>query len=159
MPDAEEIVATPEAFAACCAHLASCPVLGFDTEFVGEHAYHPELCLVQVAVPGKLYVIDPLAVGPLDPFWKLLHDPARVAVVHAGREEVRLCRVLSGSPPANLFDLQIAAGFVGLNWPMSHAGLVQHLLGQRMAKGETLTDWRRRPLTAEQMRYAFDDVR
>src|SRR4051812_24369406 len=106
MADAEEIVSTPEALAACCAHLATFPLLGFDTEFVGEDAYHPKLCLVQVAVPGRLYLIDPFEAGPLDAFWKLLHDPARVSVVHAGREEVRLCRLWSGSPPANLFDLQ-----------------------------------------------------
>jgi ribonuclease D len=89
----------------------------------------------------------------------LLHDPARVAVVHAGREEVRLCRLWSGSPPANRFDLQFAAGLVGMNYPMGHAGLVQQLLGQRLAKGETLTEWRRRPLTEDQIRYAYDDVR
>jgi ribonuclease D len=110
-------------------------------------------------VPGRLFLIDPLATGPLDDFWKLLHDPARVVVVHAGREEVRLCRLWSGQPPANLFDLQLAAGLVGLTYPMGHGGLVHELLGVRLSKGETLTEWRRRPLTPEQLRYAFDDVR
>jgi ribonuclease D len=48
---------------------------------------------------------------------------------------------------------------VGLTYPIGYAALVQDLLGQRMSKGETLTDWRRRPLSPGQVRYAFDDVR
>src|SRR5947209_14254128 len=155
----EEILTTPRELADCCEFLATQPVLGFDTEFVGEETYHPRLCLVQVAVPGRLFLIDPLATGPLDEFWKLLHDPQRVVVVHAGREEVRLCRLWSGQPPANLFDLQLAAGLVGMTYPMGHGGLVNELLKVRLSKGETLTEWRRRPLTPEQIRYAFDDVR
>ncbi|MFO0928095.1 MAG: ribonuclease D [Gemmataceae bacterium] len=155
----EEVVDTPEALAACCAALAEWPVLGFDTEFVGEETYHPRLCLVQVATPTTLYLIDPFVTGPLDAFWRLLLDPQRVVVVHAGREEVRLCRLWIGQPPANLFDLQLAAGLVGLQYPMGHGPLVGQLLSVRLAKGETLTEWRRRPLTPEQMRYAFDDVR
>src|SRR5262245_52112165 len=155
----QEIITAQDRLAEACREWADCPVIGFDTEFVGEDTYHPELCLVQVAVPGRLYLIDPYSAGPLDPFWKLLHDPARVSVVHAGREEVRLCRLLSGAPPANLFDIQIAAGLVSTGYPLGHAAVVQQLLGHRLNKGETLTEWRRRPLTPEQIRYAFDDVR
>jgi ribonuclease D len=155
----EEIVTTPEQLGACCAALASCPVIGFDTEFVGEETYHPRLCLVQVATPERLFLIDALSVGPLDGFWNLVVDPAREVVVHAGREEVRLCRLFSGRAPGNLFDLQLAAGLTGLVYPLGHGALVNQVLGERLAKGETLTEWRRRPLTPEQVRYAFDDVR
>ncbi|MFQ3593219.1 MAG: HRDC domain-containing protein [Gemmataceae bacterium] len=155
----QEIITRAERLEEACAQWAACPVIGFDTEFVGEDTYHPELCLVQVAVPGQLYLIDPYEVGSLDPFWRLLHDPCRISVVHAGREEVRLCRLLSGAPPANLFDVQLAAGLVSTSYPLGHAAVVQIYLGQRLSKGETLTEWRRRPLTPEQIRYAYDDVR
>ena len=33
------------------------------------------------------------------------------------------------------------------------------MLGVHLTKGETLTEWRERPLTPSQIRYAFDDVR
>lgn len=155
----EVIVAQPQELAACCAYLTSCPQLGLDTEFVGEQTYHPRLCLVQVATPEKLFLIDPLTAGPLDAFWDIVVDPAHLVVVHAGREEVRLCHLWAGQTPGNLFDLQIAAGFVGLAYPLSHAALVSQLLGVQMPKGETLTEWRDRPLTQRQIRYAFDDVR
>jgi ribonuclease D len=155
----EEIVTTPEQLAELCTFLADCPAIGFDTEFVGEETYHPRLCLVQVASPSQLFLVDPLSTGPLDAFWKLIVDPHRTVVVHAGREEVRLCRLWSGQAPGNLFDLQLAAGLTGLVYPLGHGALVNQVLGVRLAKGETLTEWRRRPLTPEQIRYAFDDVR
>lgn len=155
----EEMVTGPEELAACCAFLETCSHFGFDTEFIGEETYHPRLCLVQVATDDRLFVIDPLSTGPLDAFWKLVVDPSRVSVVHAGREEVRLCRLWTGNSPGNLFDLQLAAGLAGMNYPISHGNLVNQLLGVQIAKGETLTEWRARPLTPSQVRYAFDDVR
>jgi ribonuclease D len=155
----EEIVSRPEELTAFCEYLASCPQFGFDTEFVGEDTYHPRLCLVQVATAERLCLIDPLTAGPLDAFWKLIVDPARVVVVHAGREEVRLCRLWTGHSPGNLFDLQLAAGLAGLPYPLGHGTLVNQVLGVQLSKGETLTEWRDRPLTPAQVRYAFDDVR
>ena len=155
----EEIVAHPEDLTACCIELAKYPYFGFDTEFVGEDSYHPSLCLVQAATPECLYLIDPMTAGPLDAFWRLVVDPARVVVVHAGREEIRLCRLWTGCTPGNLFDLQLAAGLTGLAYPLGHGTLVHQVLGVQMTKGETLTEWRHRPLTSGQIRYAFDDVR
>ena len=155
----EQLVATPAELAACVDHLAQAPLIGFDTEFVGEDAYRPELCLIQVSTAEGLFVIDPYECGPLDAFWALFHDPARTVVVHAGREDVRMCYFQTGAAPPNVFDVQIAAGLVGLTYPIGYAGLVHDLLHQRMTKGETLTDWRQRPLTPAQVRYAYDDVR
>jgi ribonuclease D len=155
----EQIVTTPDELIACCAELARSSRIGFDTEFVGEETYHPRLCLVQVATPERLYLIDPLSVGPLDAFWQALLDPERTVIVHAGREEVRLCRLWTGRVPERLFDLQLAAGLIGLPYPLGHGALVGQLTGVHLAKGETLTEWRHRPLTPAQIRYAFDDVR
>jgi ribonuclease D len=159
MDVSEQMVNTPEELAECCSYLAGCRQLGLDTEFVGEDSYHPHLCLVQVATPERLILIDPLSAGPLDAFWKLIADPNRVTVAHAGREEVRLCHRCVGQPPGDLFDVQVAAGLIGLSYPLGHATLVSQVLGVQLAKGETRTEWRHRPLTSQQIRYAFDDVR
>ena len=113
----EQILTRPQELAACCEYLAACRQFGFDTEFVGEDTYHPRLCLVQLATAERLILIDPLTVGPLDAFWKLVVDPANQVIVHGGREEVRLCRLWGGQTPGNLFDLQLAAGLVGLAKP------------------------------------------
>lgn len=158
-PLPEQVVERPDQLPECLDHLRAAPVLGFDTEFVGEDSYRPDLCLVQVATAERLILIDPLTCGPLDGFWELLLDPGRTVVVHAGREEVRMCQFAAGWPPANVFDIQIAAALVGLPYPIGYAGVVQEVLGARAHKGETLTDWRRRPLSASQVKYAYDDVR
>lgn len=155
----ESIVADPAGLQECLAHLAGCSHIAFDTEFVGEQTYRPDLCLVQVATAERLFIIDPLSCGPLAEFWELLADPSRVAIVHAGREEMRMCHFGIGRTPAHVFDVQIAAGLVGYTYPIGYSGLVAELLGVRLSKGETLTDWRRRPLTPAQEKYAFDDVR
>jgi len=155
----EYIVTDPAGVQACCEDIAASSQVGFDTEFVGEDTYVPHLCLVQVATPNALYVLDPFDCGPLEEFWTLLADPARLVVVHAGREEVRICNGAIGRPPENLFDVQIAAGLIGLGYPLGYGPLVQSVLKKRLQKGETLTDWRRRPLSQDQLRYAFDDVR
>lgn len=158
-PLPESLIETPAAFAECLEHLHGQSLLAFDTEFVGEHTYRPELCLIQVATGERLFVVDPYRVGDLTPFWQLLTDPHRQVIVHAGREEIRMCRSGIGLSPANLIDLQPAAGLCGLVYPIGLAALVQIVLGHRVSKSETLTDWRRRPLTPSQLRYAFDDVR
>jgi ribonuclease D len=157
----ELVIADDVGLEACCAHLATSAQVGLDTEFVGEDTYHPKLCLIQVATPGTLYLIDPFAFAAdeLRPVWELLADPGRLVVLHAGREEIRLCHRSVGRPLGHPFDLQIAAGLVGMIYPIGYGILANELLGQRLAKGETLTEWRTRPLTQAQVHYAFDDVR
>ncbi len=131
----------------------------FDTEFVSEHTYRSQLCLVQVAAPGILAAIDTLQARDLEPFWRLLAEPGRTTVVHAGREELGfILHAIQGRPSA-LFDVQIAAGLVDHDYPAGYASIVRRFLNLPTNKGETRTDWRQRPLTQAQLEYALDDVR
>jgi len=155
----EHFVANESDFLKSCELIAKSSVFGFDTEFVSEESFRPELCLVQVATPEDLFVIDAIAIGSLGAFWDLVTDGKRNVIVHAGREEIRICQHLSGKAPARLFDIQVAAGLIGVGYPAGYGTLVQTFAGTRLSKQETLTDWRIRPLTADQITYAFDDVR
>jgi len=133
--------------------------VAFDTEFVSEHTYRSQLCLVQVAAPGTLAVIDTLKVRELDPFWRLLTEPGRTTVVHAGREEMGFILHAIKARPSKLFDVQVAAGLVDHDYPAGYASIVRRFLNVHTNKGETRTDWRQRPLSPAQMEYALDDVR
>ena len=142
-----------------CDELTEVPVIAFDTEFVTENTYRPELCLIQVATERGSAIIDPLAVGNVSAFWKTLATPALTTVVHAGRTDIEFCLYATGSLPSRLVDVQLASGFVGLEYPSGYSSLVYKLLGQSLSKHETRTDWRRRPLSQRQLEYAVDDVR
>jgi ribonuclease D len=131
------------------------PRYALDTEFHGERTYWPRLALVQLAWPGGIALVDPLAVDPagLEPVFA---GPGCM-VAHAAEQDLAILERLCGRGPTSLFDTQVAAGFVGFGAP-SLAVLVERLLGSRLAKGDRLTDWTRRPLRAEQRAYAAADV-
>lgn len=154
-----ELITSSAALDQFCGQIADAPAIAFDTEFVSEDTYRSELCLVQVAAAGALAVIDPLAVENLRPFWDLLTTPGRQTIVHAGREELCFCLAATGQRPSGLFDIQIAAALVGYEYPAGYGSLLYKLLGEQLHKGETRTDWRRRPLSKPQIQYALDDVR
>ena len=141
-----------------CAEISDSPIIAFDTEFVSEDCYQPQLCLIQIASGNNLAIVDSLAVGNQMPFWNLLVDGKHQTVVHAAREEFRFCRYFTSRRPSRLFDTQIGAGLVGLEFPAALSTLTNKLLGESLQKSETRTNWRKRPLTDSQLKYAISDV-
>jgi ribonuclease D len=153
------IITSPAQLASFCEELSRADRIGFDTEFVSEDTFRPELCLIQVATKDRLAVIDPYRAGDLSEFWRTLADGRHTTIVHAAREEVNFSLNDVDRPPANLFDTQLAAGFCSTEFPSSYGGIVNKFLDRTPAKGEQRTDWRRRPLTEAQIEYALEDVR
>lgn len=141
------------------AHVRQCGRFAFDTEFVSEETFEPVLCLVQLATPERLANIDPMAFRDMSPFWDVVNDPDIEVVMHAAGEDLRICKLQTGTLPKRVFDVQIAAGLVGFGYPLSLSNLAYQLVGASLFGGETRTDWRRRPLSVAQLRYAVDDVR
>ena len=126
-----------------------------DTEFHRERTYFPRLALVQLAWPGGLAIVDPVALDP-HPLARLFESPA-LAVAHAAQQDLDVLTHAVGVVPAHLFDTQVAAGFTGYGTP-SLTSLLQGELGVAPPKGDRLTDGLRRPLSATQREYAAADV-
>jgi ribonuclease D len=126
-----------------------------DTEFHRERTYYPRLALVQLAWPGGLALVDPLAVDPKA--LARLFDGSGLAVAHAAQQDLDVLTQAVGAVPARLFDTQVAAGFTGYGTP-SLSSLLQGELGVSAPKGDRLTDWLRRPLSDAQREYAAADV-
>jgi ribonuclease D len=155
----EPLIATAAGLHELIAHLREAGRFAFDTEFVSEETFEPVLCLIQVATRDRLVAVDPLAIRDLAPFWAVVTDPDVEVVMHAASEDLRICRFQTGAVPRRVYDVQIAAGLVGFGYPLSLVNLVGQALRITVAGGETRTDWRRRPLSPAQLRYALDDVR
>ncbi|MEY3423908.1 MAG: ribonuclease D [Ilumatobacteraceae bacterium] len=126
-----------------------------DTEFHREKTYFPKLALVQIRWGTRTALIDPLAVDPRR--LARLFSSEILAVFHAAQQDLEVLRHASLEAPRNIFDCQVAAGFVGFSTP-SLATLVQAVKKTSLSKGDRLTDWLRRPLTDQQCAYAADDV-
>lgn len=152
------LIDAPDQLTAFCQQARELRRLAFDTEFVMEDRYEPEICLIQLATADAVALIDPYLDLDLAPVWQLICDERVETIVHAGQEDLALCVQHTGKLPRKIFDVQIAAGFVGLEYPISLQKLIQSLLHIRLHKAKTLTDWRRRPLTTAQLRYAAEDV-
>ena len=157
LPDFE-FITTDEALESFSKRLESAKYIGFDTEFVSENRYRPELCLLQVATESEFVIVDTMEVGNIDCFWKVLCRGDHTTIVHAAREEFLFCYRAIGQRPTNFFDVQLAAGLIGMDYPASYGNLVSKVVGETLDKGETRTDWARRPLSDRQMAYALQDV-
>lgn len=139
--------------------------LAIDTEFMSERRYQAMLCLAQVAVPDGdgawTEVIDPLdpdgAPDPA-PLAAALADPEIEVIVHAGRQDVAILRRTWDTEVTNVFDTQVAAGFVAFGTQESYKTLVRRVLDITLPAGEAFTHWDRRPLTPQQLEYAAADA-
>lgn len=146
------------------AELARRPTrVGLDTEFIRERTYWPKLALVQVAleVDGaiRILLVDTLVPGMDRVLAQLLRDPAVLKVMHSPSEDLVAFSHYCDTLPAPLFDTQAAAALAGMDAGMGYQRLVEQVTGVLLPKGETRSDWMRRPLSPAQLGYAADDVR
>jgi ribonuclease D len=148
----------PEALRARIAAWQGQARVGLDTEFIRERTYYPQLALVQLSVPGEVLLVDPLAEGVAEALRPLLLDPGMLKIMHSASEDLqallRGCQAL----PAPMFDTQVAAALAGMGGGLGYQKLVEKVTGVALEKGETRSDWLRRPLSESQLRYAADDV-
>jgi ribonuclease D len=154
-----KLIQHPDELEAALFRLRGADRLALDTEFMRESTYHPQLCLIQVATVADCCLIDPLAGLDLAPLHELLLERTRLKILHAARQDLEVLSRAAGAVPGPLFDTQVAAAFLGFAPQIGYAELVARQLGHSIDKGQTRTDWSKRPLTAAQLAYAADDVR
>ncbi len=135
--------------------------IGLDTEFIREKTFFSRLCLIQIAAGNEIYCADPLQLGAPDKagarrFWQSLMNASWV--LHSGRQDLEVLYQSSHLMPAEVFDTQIAAAFLGYQPQMGYANLVAELFDVELAKTHTRADWSRRPLPESFMEYAAEDV-
>jgi ribonuclease D len=154
----QPIITNPQDLGALVERLARAPTLALDTEFLRERTYRAELCLLQITDGHAPVCVDPIAVEDLSVLTPVLGAASSLKVMHASRQDVEVLIPAVGMVRP-LFDTQIAAALAGMPAQIGYAELVRRLLGVELTKAHTRTDWSQRPLTAQQIDYALDDVR
>lgn len=126
-----------------------------DTEFHRERTYLPHLALVQLATPDRIALVDAIEVDVRA--LSRVFETEAVCVIHAGSQDLEILELECGLVPQRMFDTQIAALFCGYR-TSSLGKLIEGFLGIQLDKSSQLSDWTRRPLPADDLRYAASDV-
>jgi ribonuclease D len=132
--------------------------IGVDTEFLRERTFFPKLCLLQLSAAGQIWCVDTLNVGSLDALMPPLTAPGHPKLIHAARQDLEALYLTAKRVVSPVFDTQIAAACIGMKPQVGYAELVKTLFDVTIPKGQTRTDWSKRPLTRAQLDYAADDV-
>lgn len=139
------------------ARLRGEPALAVDTESNSLYAYREQVCLIQISVPGKDYLVDPLALSDLSGLGPLLADGEVLKVLHGAEYDLSVLRRDFQFTMENLFDTMWASRILG--WPAHGlAALLKDHFGVSLNKKYQRADWGRRPLPPEQLDYARLDT-
>lgn len=129
--------------------------LAVDAERASGFRYSQRAYLVQVHRTGSAnYLIDPLGVGSLEDITNEL--VAEEWIIHAAHQDLSCLREV-GVDPQNLFDTELGARLAGLP-RVGLQGVVEDILGLKLAKEHSAADWSTRPLPASWLTYAALDV-
>lgn len=135
--------------------------VAFDTEFVWERTFYPQLGLIQIAIsPDDCVLVDPIAINDLSPLAEIIEDENIVKILHDAQQDLTImCNATGATTPKNIFDTRTAAGFTGHLSTISLQNLLKDMLGVELPKTESRTNWLQRPLSDKQLEYALDDVK
>jgi ribonuclease D len=150
------MVSTGEQLRELCTRVRKAPRVGIDTEFHNERSYTARLMVVQLMFEDGCAIVDPLALDDLAPLAEALCDTTIVG--HALTSDLKIFADKWDVVPAEIFDCQVAASFLGYGMAISLADLVRELCGVRLKKSQTVSDWSARPFSERQLEYLVDDV-
>lgn len=156
--DKPQMIETDQQLATAIKQWQDCPVIGIDTEFVRERTYRADLGLVQISDGERVWLVDPLRTGSIEGMADLLENKDVIKILHAPSEDLEVLLHTTGSCPWPLFDTQIASSMLGQSLQLSYHNTVNWLLSVSIDKGETRSNWLKRPLRPAQLHYAALDV-
>ena len=131
--------------------------LAVDTESNSLFAYREQVCLIQISIPGRDYIIDPLSLPNLKGLGDLMADPAIEKIFHAAEYDLLTMKRDFGFYFENVFDTMLAARILG--WKKIGLGsILKKEFGVQVNKRFQRANWGRRPLSAEQIAYARQDT-
>lgn len=137
--------------------LNSVSIVAIDTEADSLHHYYEKVCLIQLSISDNHYIVDPLVELNLTTFLDILSNTN--LILHGSEYDLRmLYKAYKFIPMKSVFDTAIAAQLIGVE-KFGLVDLADSYLKIKLSKQGQKSDWSKRPLSAEQMSYAYDDTR
>ncbi len=137
--------------------LSAQPIVAIDTESNSLYAYRERVCLIQFSIPGKDYLVDPLAIPDLEPLRNMLASKKIEKVLHGAEYDVIGLKRDFGFRLRNLFDTRMAIRTLG-GEEASLQKLLETEFGVRLSKRHQRANWGKRPLSPELLSYARLDT-
>ena len=155
-----ELIRDPQRIAEIAQRLSKEPIVAFDTEFLRERTFYPQLGLLQLADKEEAWLIDPLEPSQedLQPILDVLVNPDVLKVAHSAEQDQECLYSHYGIVAAPLFDTSIGAALTGKGDQIGLAPLLRKTLSVNLPKGHTRTNWLKRPLQPAMCEYAMADV-
>jgi len=149
------VIASVSQLAELLPEIESVDRVAIDTEADSLHCYREKLCLLQVSLPSRDYIVDPLADVDLAPLGTALER--KEIVLHGADFDLRLLRRGLNFAAQRIFDTVIAARLLGIR-EFSLAALIKRYFDVELGKGSQKANWARRPLSARMLEYAMNDT-
>ena len=134
------------------------PILAVDTEFMRSQTYYPIAGLIQLNDGKANYLIDPQAITDFFPLVDVFDNKECLIFLHSCSEDLEVFQHTLGCIPHRIIDTQIACALSGYGFSVGYANAIHTALGIDLPKGETRSDWLKRPLSQAQLAYAALDV-
>ena len=138
--------------------LSRADIIGLDTEFDWRTTYFPKLSLIQIVANSKLFLIDCLKIDPSKVLKKYLESKNYLKIFHSVRSDATVLSKCLNIHSLNVFDIQVADRILSQSNIRSYGKIVKSFFGIELKKSETNSNWLKRPLTQNQIKYAFDDI-
>jgi ribonuclease D len=151
-------IKTDSALRQACDYWMTVKRIALDSEFMRVDTFFPILALIQINDGSETYLIDPIEIQDWEPLKAVFTSQSVVKVLHSPSEDFDAFYHNLGVLPSPILDSQLAASLASMGGIMGYQKLVKALVDIDLDKGETRSDWMRRPLTDSQIHYAAEDV-
>ena len=132
--------------------------IAIDIEFMRRDTFFPEPCVIQIS-DGEIHSCIDLTISlNFKNIFKEIFNNKKTIIIHSCRQDLEILYMILGFIPKNIFDTQFAASFLGYKYQIGYAELMKEIFNIEIDKTEKMTNWKRRPLSEDQIKYALNDV-
>ena len=138
-------------------NLSGASVISIDTESSGYYTYYSRVCLIQISVNNKNYIIVPLSHLDLGLLKPIFLNPSILKIFHSASDDIKALKRDFGFEFRNIADTMYSSKLLN----MEHNSLnylVEYYHKVKLSKTEQKSNWEKRPLDKQQLQYAALDT-